>query len=124
LNRDREFGVLMGKRRGTGKPGRNDNHPMKNSRTHLAALLALLCLGIGLSQAGFAAPAKPARKVPATRSAAIALIADRHVEEADIRRAALVLERDPLRKTGHAAWRKKLLDLCVDRELLAMVAER
>jgi len=46
------------------------------------------------------------------------------VEEADIQRAALVMDRDPLRKTNHALWRKKLLDLCVDRELLALEAER
>lgn len=55
---------------------------------------------------------------------AIALIADRRVEEPDIRRAALVMENDPLRTRQHALWRKKLLDLCVDRELLALEAER
>ena len=85
---------------------------MNQTRIHLVALLALL----------FVAPA--ATKAPARRSAPIARIADRRVEEADIRRAALVLQSDPLRTKDHAAWRKKLLDLCVDRELLALEAER
>jgi len=116
----------MGERRGTGKPGRNDNHPMNNSRIHLAALLALLVLGMGLSGTGTAAPGarSKAARTPSKSPAAIALIADRKVEEADIQRAALVLAGDPLRSSGRAAWRKKLLDLCVDRELLAMEAER
>jgi len=54
----------------------------------------------------------------------IATVGDRRVEEADIRRAALVMADDPLRIKKPALWRKKLLDLCVDRELLALEAER
>jgi len=84
----------------------------------------------GAKQPSPAAKASPRPKSPATSAkrapavGAIALIADRRVEEADIQRAALVMERDPLRKTNHALWRRKLLDLCVDRELLALEAER
>lgn len=54
----------------------------------------------------------------------IATVAGRRVEEADIRRAALVMADDPLRTKNPALWRKKLLDLCIDRELLALEAER
>ncbi|HZI89199.1 MAG TPA: peptidyl-prolyl cis-trans isomerase, partial [Candidatus Polarisedimenticolia bacterium] len=110
--------VLMGERRGTGKPGPNDNHPMTTSRLQLAALLALLSLGI--------AAKAPTHRRPAasTKPPAIATIGDRRVDEADIRRAAVVMERDPIRASQRAAWRRKLLDLCVDRELLALEAER
>jgi len=80
----------------------------------LAALLTLLSLGAGRAEGATAAPPV----------GPIAVIADRRVEEADIRRAAQVMKSDPLRKRRHAAWRKKLLDLCVDRELLALEAER
>ena len=100
----------------------------------LAALAVLLSLPLGSGSAKGAKQPSPAAKAsprpkspataPKTAAGAIALIADRRVEEADIQRAALVMERDPLRKTNHALWRKKLLDLCVDRELLALEAER
>ena len=96
----------------------------------LAALAVLLSLPLGPgsakggTQPSAAAKASPRPKSAPTAAGAIALIADRRVEEADIQRAALVMERDPLRKTNHALWRKKLLDLCVDRELLALEAER
>jgi hypothetical protein len=103
----------------------------------LAALAVLLSLPFGPGSAKGAKQPSPAAKAsprPKSPSAtakrnppavgAIALIADRRVEEADIQRAALVMERDPLRRTNHALWRRKLLDLCVDRELLALEAER
>ena len=61
---------------------------------------------------------------PPSLQGPIATVADRRVEEADIRRAALVMADDPLRKKNPALWRKKLLDLCIDRELLALEAER
>ncbi|HXF58987.1 MAG TPA: hypothetical protein VN539_04120, partial [Candidatus Saccharimonadales bacterium] len=72
---------------------------MNNSRVHLAALLALLLLGMGVSGTGTAAAGARSKAVrtPAASPAAIALIADRKVEEADIQRAALVLAGDPLR---------------------------
>jgi hypothetical protein len=106
---------------------------MKNSRLSLVALLALLSIGFapagakpGPTTAGKAP--LPKAKAGAAKTAsplgAIALIADRRVEEADIRRAALVMASDPLRTREHGAWRKKLLALCVDRELLALEAER
>ncbi len=34
------------------------------------------------------------------------------------------MANDPLRSKDHALWRKRLLDLCVDRELLALEAQR
>lgn len=103
---------------------------MKNSRFLLAALLALLPIALAAAAVppakGKATPARP--KATAAKAGspagAIALIADRRVEEADIRRAALVMEHYPLRNREHGAWRKRLLDLCVDRELLALEAER
>ncbi len=96
---------------------------MKDMRSLLAALLTLIPLGVGIA----AAPAKspsPARAKSPSPPGAIAFIAGRRVEEADIRRAAAVLASDPLRARQHGLWRKKLLDLCVDRELLALEAER
>ena len=91
-------------------------------RPLLAALLALVSLGVGLAGAANA-PRSAHAKAPQP-PAAIALVADRRVEEADIRRAALVTANDPLRSKDHALWRKTLLDLCVDRELLALEAKR
>ncbi len=93
---------------------------MKNTRIQLAAIFALLSLAMAPAPRKAAPRAKAAAKSPAV----IALIAGRRVDEADIRRAALVMERDPARAKDHAAWRKKLLDFCVDRELLALEAER
>jgi parvulin-like peptidyl-prolyl isomerase len=87
---------------------------MEKRKPILLALLAFLTLGIG--------PAEGAKST--SPEGPIAVIADRRVEEADIQRAALVMERDPLRTRKPALWRKKLLDLCVDRELLALEAER
>jgi len=91
-------------------------------RPLLAALLALVALGVGFAAAANAP--SPARAKAPSPPAAIALIADRRVEEEDIRRAALVMANDPLRSQEHAQWRKRLLGLCVDRELLALEAER
>ena len=94
---------------------------MKNLRAILAALLALLALvPLGVSLAAGAKSAPRSGPVPG----AVAFVGGRPVEEADIRRAALVMESDPLRKRQHALWRKKLLDLCADRERLALEAER
>lgn len=56
-------------------------------------------------------------------AAVVATIGARKVDETDIRRAAIALEGDPLRKRDPAAWRRMLLDRCVDRELLSMEAE-
>ena len=48
----------------------------------------------------------------------------RKVDTADIQRAAVALANDPLRTKNATAWRKMLLDRSVDRELLALEAER
>jgi hypothetical protein len=125
LNRDREFGVLMRKRCGAGRPADMTTYPMKTLKRILGTSLALIPLLIGFAE-GAKAPAR--RPTPARGQSSpggpIALVADRRVEEADIQRAGLVMERDPLRKGQPALWRKKLLELCVDRELLALEAER
>src|SRR2546427_9882344 len=118
----------MRKRCGAGKPAKTKTTQMKNQRTSLSALCALLALGVAI---GAGAKALPSRKSSAgvgaqepESSQPIALIADRRVDERDIKRAAEILADDPLRKRQHGAWKKKLLDLCVDRELLAIEAER
>jgi len=94
---------------------------MEQLKPKLLSILVLLSLGIGPAEG-----AKPAasKGSDAKGSAPIAVIGKRRVEEADIRRAAIVMEFDPARTRQPAVWRKKLLDLCVDRELLAMEAER
>jgi len=71
-----------------------------------------------------AKPPTPKRAAVTAPAAVIATIGNRKVDEVDIRRAAVALEDDPLRKRDPAAWRRMLLDRCVDRELLAMEAER
>ena len=93
---------------------------MKNSRLQLAALLALLPLAV----AAAGVKAAPAARGKAAPAGAIAFVGDRAIDGADIRRAAEVMRDDPLRLREHGVWRKKLLDLCVDRELLALEAER
>jgi len=104
---------------------------MKNSRTLLVALIALLPFAIAVpgvkaapAAKGKTAPPKAKASAAKAGSDAVALVAGRTVEDADIRRAAQVMEGDPLRIREHGVWRKKLLDLCVDRELLALEAER
>jgi len=71
-----------------------------------------------------AKPPVPKPVVRAAPAAVVATVGNRKVDETDIRRAAVALESDPLRKRDPAAWRRMLLDRCVDRELLAMEAKR
>jgi hypothetical protein len=71
-----------------------------------------------------AKPPTPKPTAVEAPAAVIATIGKRKVDEVDIRHAAVALEGDPLRKRDPAAWRRMLLDRCVDRELLAMEAER
>ncbi len=85
---------------------------------HRAVGFAILAIALGFAASADAAP-------PPSLQGPIATVGtSRRVDEADIRRAALVLAGDPLRATQPKAWRKKLLDLCVDRELLSLEAER
>jgi hypothetical protein len=82
-----------------------------------------LVLALGLA-ANLGAPARAmAAAAPSTRGP-IATLGNRTVEAVDIQRAAIVLRTDPLRERNPAQWRRMLLDRCVDRELLAMEAER
>ena len=92
-----------------------DGIPM-NIRHSLTRIALGTLLALAASRALAATP-PPAR-------GPIARVGDRRVEEADIRTAAAALATDPLRERDHALWRKKLLDRCVDRELLAIEAER
>ena len=115
----------MGKRHGAGKPADTTKNPMiQQSKNSLVALLALLTLPFAIGPAEGATASSPPASKRAAADEPIARIADRRVDEADIHRAALVMERDPLRTRQPALWRKKLLELCVDRELLALEAER
>ncbi|HEY6221211.1 MAG TPA: peptidyl-prolyl cis-trans isomerase [Candidatus Eisenbacteria bacterium] len=88
------------------------------------ALLALACAGQARS-ADRAAPASPKTGAAAAPTAAtVATVGARKITDLDIRRAAAALDDDPLHKRDPAAWRRMLLDRCVDRELLAMEADR
>ena len=111
--------------------------PTKLHARRILAVLAFLALtGAGIasldSRASAAAPKPSARpKSAAARRAAVAgapattiatVGTGRTVTDLDIRQAAIALEADPLRARDPAAWRRMLLDRCVDRELLAMEA--
>jgi hypothetical protein len=88
-----------------------------------AALLLLAALG-AIAAATPPAAKAPVAQPPASKRGPIAQIGDRRVEEIDIREAAIALAADPLSERDPAAWRRKLLDRCIDRELLAMEAGR
>lgn len=90
-----------------------------------AGRAAFVALGIAFAVAahgGVAARAKAAP--PPSPRGPIATIGTRTVEAVDIQQAARALSNDPLRARSQAQWRRMLLDRCVDRELLAMEAER
>jgi peptidyl-prolyl cis-trans isomerase C len=92
---------------------------------HALAALALLLAASDVQAATNPgnAPA-PAKRPAAARPAIVANVGDRTVDALDIQLAAASQADDPLRRKSQKAWRKSLLDLCVDRELLAMEAER
>lgn len=97
-----------------------------NARALSVAALAFLMLAGGTVAGSAEAPAA-AKKAPATAAVApsvIATVGPRKIDSVDIQRAAASMASDPLRKKDPAAWRRMLLDRCVDRELLAMEAER
>src|SRR2546422_418067 len=122
------------------------NRPTKHhARPLLAALalLALACAGQARSadrRAVVAAPkpvATPKRAASSKKAATalspvavpagaatVATVGGRKITDLDIRRAAAALDDDPLHERDPAAWRRMLLDRCVDRELLAMEADR
>lgn len=89
------------------------------ARARVVTALAGMVLG-GLLHAPV--PVRAAAPPPARGP--IATIGDRTVDAIDIQGAALVLGDDPLRRKSPALWRRMLLDRCVDRELLAMEAQR
>lgn len=97
-----------------------------DARMLRAAALAILIL-MPADEARSQNPADAAAKQSASRATAptvVASVGSRTVDNVDIQQAAVVLASDPLRKKNPAAWRRMLLDRCVDRELLAIAAER
>ncbi|HEY6573203.1 MAG TPA: peptidyl-prolyl cis-trans isomerase [Candidatus Eisenbacteria bacterium] len=88
--------------------------------TPIRAISALLLSTIILCALAAAAEAKtpPALRGP------VATVGGRSVEAIDIQRAAMSLGVEPPRGVTARAWRRTLLDRCVDRELLALEAER
>jgi hypothetical protein len=88
---------------------------VRHTLSGTALAVAVLLWLPGLPTARAAAPPAPA---------VIARVGDRVVDETDIRAAAAALAGDPLRRKNQALWRRKLVDRCIDRELLAMEAER
>jgi PPIC-type PPIASE domain len=110
-----------------------------------AGVLVSLAPGAASTFAAAQAPAKSAAKAPAkttpkntaktgTKSASkstspgaaptVATVGSRRIDTVDIQRAAISMAQDPLRKQNATAWRRMLLDRVVDRELLALEAER
>ena len=98
------------------------------------ALLALACAGQARSadRASAASPRPAASSKTAAApspaaslaAATVATVGTRKITDLDIRRAAAALDDDPLHKRDPAAWRRMLLDRCVDRELLSLEADR
>lgn len=98
-----------------------------NARALPVAALAFLLLAFGTDARSAETPAAAKKAPPAAAAAApsvIATVGSRKIDSVDIQRAAASMASDPLRKKDPAAWRRMLLDRCVDRELLAMEAER
>lgn len=63
-------------------------------------------------------------KAPPALAGPIATVGERSVEAIDIERAAMALGYEPPRGMTAQAWRRTLLDRCVDREILGAEAER
>ena len=98
---------------------------MKRNQTRIrstGALAALAFFTLALVAAA-AAPFANAKTPPALRGP-IATMGGRSVEAIDIERAAMSLGLEPPRGMTARAWRRTMLDRCVDRELLALEAER
>lgn len=84
-------------------------------RTYIGAIVA--CLAVLLASSAEA-------KLPPALRGPIATVGTRTVEAIDIQQAALSLGVDPPNGMTPRAWRRTLLERCVDRELLALEAER
>lgn len=98
---------------------------MKNSTRNMPrpiGAIGALFLSAGIL-CGWAAAAD-AKTPPARRGGPVATVGKRTVEAVDIQQAALALGTEPPRGLTPRAWRRTLLDRCVDRELLALEAER
>jgi hypothetical protein len=90
----------------------------------LVALATILAVSDANAAATTGSSPTPARRAPTPPPAVVATVGNRTVDALDIQRAAESQADDPRRIENPKAWRQSLLDLCVDRELLAMEAER
>ncbi len=84
-------------------------------RNRVGIILALVATLLG---------SKAEAKLPPALRGPIATVGERTVEAIDIERAALSLGAVPPNGMTARAWRRTLLERCVDRELLAAEAER
>ena len=91
--------------------------------SYVVAGLAGFLLAALASLAAFAPEAAWA-KVPPSLRGPIATVGDRTVEAIDIQNAAKSLGADPPKGVTPKAWRRTLLERCVDREILAAEANR
>ncbi|HET9950368.1 MAG TPA: peptidylprolyl isomerase [Candidatus Eisenbacteria bacterium] len=103
-------------------------HPKRTSIPAIAPkvsalIVSALLAAVALAPLGGAAPVSWAKAPPAL-AGPIATVGNRSVEAVDIQRAAGALGYDPPRGMTAKAWRRTLLDRCVDRELLGAEAER
>lgn len=94
-----------------------------HTRIRLTGAHAALAFSI-LSLIATAAASFAEAKTPPALRGPIATVGGRRVEAIDIERAAMALGLEPPRGMTARAWRRTLLDRCVDRELLALEAER
>ena len=88
-----------------------------NARAVPVAALAFLLLAFGTVARSAETPAA-AKKAPAAAAASpfvVATVGPRKIDSVDIQRAAATMASDPLRKKDPAAWRRMLLDRCVER---------
>jgi hypothetical protein len=95
--------------------------PQYLSSVSFQALVAVLAI---VAAAHFVAPAVARAKVPPALRGPIATVGDRTVEAIDVEHAAMALASDQPRGVTARAWRRTLLERCVDREILAAEAER
>jgi hypothetical protein len=70
------------------------------------------------------APSGASAKNPPSLHGPVATVGDRTIEAVDIEQAARALSGDPTAAASARAWRRSLLDHCVDRELLSAEAVR
>lgn len=93
------------------------------STPRLAAVAAFALAALAAALLAFATGTAMA-KVPPSLRGPVATVGDRTVESIDIEQAAKSLGADPPKGVTARAWRRTLLERCVDREILAAEALR